>query len=64
MSETRRNIARDSLPNIQKAEVLCAKSPARAWARFFCQWAGLGWFEPVTIHYFVFFIFLLGLRNL
>jgi hypothetical protein len=49
-SETRRNSARDSLLDVQKAKVLCAKSRAR----FFCQWAGLGRFEPVTIHYFPF----------
>jgi hypothetical protein len=30
--ETRRNSARDSLPDIQKAKVLCAKSSARAGA--------------------------------
>jgi hypothetical protein len=53
-SETQRNSARDSLLDVQKAEVLYAKSLARARARFFCQWAGLGWFEPVTIHYFPF----------
>jgi hypothetical protein len=30
------------------------QSRRRARVRFFCQWARLGWFEPVAIHYFPF----------
>jgi hypothetical protein len=37
------------------ARGLCAKSPVRAWARAFPRsWAGLGWFEPITVHSFPF----------
>jgi hypothetical protein len=41
MLETRRNSARDSLPDIQKAKVLCAKSSARAGA-FLLSMGSLG----------------------
>jgi hypothetical protein len=54
MSETRRNSAKDSLQVFQIVGVLCAKTSARAQARFPRSWAGSGWFEPVTIHSFPF----------
>jgi hypothetical protein len=45
MLETWRDSARDSLPDIQKAKVLCAKSPARTHGRVSSvnglTWAGL-----------------------
>jgi hypothetical protein len=55
MSETHVNSAQGSLLLVQKAEVLCVKTPTRARAaRFAWAWAVSGWFQPVTIHPFSF----------
>jgi hypothetical protein len=54
-SETQVNSGNDSLQVVQIAKVLYAKSPARAHAGAFPRsWAGLGWFEPITVHSFPF----------
>jgi hypothetical protein len=64
-SETRRNSARDSLPDIQKAEVLYAKLPAQARVRARSPGCGPVWaeFNPVLFILFL-FLFLPSLGNL
>jgi hypothetical protein len=52
MSETLKYSAKDSLRGIQTARVLYVNTPARA--RFAWTWAGLGWFQPITVPPFSF----------
>jgi hypothetical protein len=59
MSERHMNSATTSFQVFQIVGVLCARSPARTRARFP---SFVGWFEPITIHSFPFF--LPGLGNL
>jgi hypothetical protein len=58
MSVKHRNSATTSFSVVQIDRDLCAKSPARA--RFPRSWAASGWFEPVTIYSFPFFLPYLG----
>ena len=50
-----RNSVATSFRVVQIDRDLCAKPPAQAHAGAFPHsWAGSGWFEPVTIHFFSF----------
>jgi hypothetical protein len=62
-SETHVNSAKGSLRVIRTTRVLCAKTAVRArQARFAWVWAVSGWFQPITIYFFL-FLFLPDLRN-
>jgi hypothetical protein len=66
MSARQMNSARGSLPFVQMAEGLCAKSPAQARARerFLRSWAGLGQILAQHYSFFLSFSFYCQIRKL